>query len=103
MAEEEFFCCCRYHCVISLIITTVKFVQGGATVVVETAGGIGKTIAKILAKLGTIDARIGSILLSILSLLAQGIMFVANNLWILLLAVGMFLYQKWQEWKKLKE
>ena len=57
--------------VISLIITIVKFATGGATVIAKTAGGIGKTIAKLLTKPGPIDANIGSIMLSILSLLAQ--------------------------------
>ena len=85
--------------VISLIITIVKFAPGGATVVAKTAGGIGKTIAKILAKLSPIASNIGSIILSILSLLAQSLMFVANNLWIILIAVGMFLYREWRNKK----
>ena len=80
--------------VISLIITIVKVASGGATVVARTANGIGKTIAKILAKHGLIAANIGSIILSILSLLAQRLMFVANNLWIILIAVGVFLYRE---------
>ena len=85
--------------IISLIITIVKFAQGSATVVPKTTGGIRKTIAKILAKLGPIAANIGCIILSILSLLAQGLMFVGNNLWIILIAVGMFLYREWKNKK----
>ena len=83
------------------MIGIIKLASGGATVVAKTAGGIGKTIAKFLAKLRPFFASIGNIILSILSRLAQGLMFVANNLWIILIAVGMFLYRELRSlWKK---
>ena len=65
-----------------------------------TAKGVssfGQSVVKVLKKLGPVFAALGSILMTALGILSQGLMFFANNLWILLVLLAMFL------WKVLKK
>ena len=72
--------------VFSIIFAVVKLAKRGTVAAAKGVHGIGKGIAKFLAKFGPIMASIGSFIISLMSFLAQGIMWVANNLWILLVA-----------------
>lgn len=82
--------------VCSLVFTIIKLTKGAAVSAAKTTSGVGKTIAKILAKLGLIAANVGSMILTLFSLLAQEIMWVSNNLWVILVAIGMFLWKKFK-------
>ena len=82
--------------VFSIIFAVIKLTKGVAVSTAKTAHGIGKTIAKILAKLGPIAAAVGSLILSAMSYAAQGLMFLVNNLWILLVALVGWLYNEYR-------
>ena len=83
--------------VFSIIFAVVKLTKGVAVATAKTAHGAGKTIAKILAKLGPIAAAVGSLILSTMSYLAQGMMFLVNNLWIFLVAILGWLYNEYKK------
>ena len=57
--------------------TTVQTVARGTY-------AFGKGVAKILSKLGPIFSALGSILLTVLSIGSPALMWISNNLWILL-------------------
>ena len=81
--------------VFSIIFAVVKLSKGAAAQTAKTMHSIGKTIGRILSKFGPMIASIGSFIISLLSFLAQLIMWVANNLWILLIAVVGYLWKKY--------
>ena len=79
------------------IFTVLKFTRAAAKAATKTTSGIGKSIANFLKKFGPSIAGIGSLIFSLLNLLAQGVMWIANNLWILLLALIGFLYNEYKK------
>ena len=82
--------------IFSVVYGIVAWTKGAAVATAKAAHSTGKTIAKILAKLGPIMASIGSFVISLLSYLSQGVLWLANNLWILLLALVGFLYNEYK-------
>ena len=81
--------------VLSIIFTVIKLTSGAVKKAAEMTHSIGKTIARILAKFGPLMVSVGSFIISLLSFLAQGMMWVANNLWILLVALVDYLWNKY--------
>ena len=81
--------------VFSVVYGIVAWTKGAAVATAKATHSFGKTIAKILAKLGPIAASIGSFVISLLSYLSQGVLWLANNLWILLLALVGYLYNEY--------
>ena len=86
--------------VFSIIFAVVKLTKNSVATAAKGAHKAGKTTARILAKLGPIAAAIGSFILSLMSFLALGIMWIANNLWILLVAVIGYLYNEYGRRRK---
>ena len=82
--------------VFTVVYGIVAWTKGAAVATAKAGYSVGKTIAKILAKLGPIAAAIGSFVISLMSYLSQGILWLANNLWILLLALLGFLYNEYR-------
>ena len=62
----------------------------------------GQSVVKVLKKLGPVFAAIGSILLTALGIISQALMFLANNLWILLVFLVMFLWKMFEKYFKKK-
>ena len=83
----------------SIVFAVVKLTKGAAVATAKTTHSVGKTIARILArilaKFGPVMPSVGSFIISLLSFLAQGIMWVGNNLWVLLIALVMYLWEKY--------
>ena len=73
----------------------VKLTKGAAVATAKATHSVGKTIARILAKFGPMMASVGNFIISLLSFLAQGIMWVANNLWVLLIALVVYVWEKY--------
>ena len=66
--------------VFSIVFARIKLSKGTVERTAKATHSLGKTIGKILAKFGPMMASVGSFIISLLSFLAQGIMWVANNL-----------------------
>ena len=81
--------------VFSIVFTVIKLTSGAVKKAAETTHSIGKTIARILAKFGPLMVSVGSFIISLMSFLAQGMMWVANNLWILFVALIGYLWNKY--------
>ena len=68
---------------------------------VQTVGrgtyAFGKGVAKILSKLGPLFSALGSILMAVLRFASQALMWISNNLWILLVFLAMFLRKKFNK------
>ena len=64
--------------------------RSGVRSVPEGTYKFGKGIAKKLSKLGPIFSAIGSVLLTMLNIGSQALMWLSNNLWILLVALVLF-------------
>ena len=85
---------------VSIVIAVLKLTGKGITAAAKATHETGKGIARFLAKLGPIMASIGSFVISLMSYLARGLMFIASNLWILLLALLGFLYNEYSKRRK---
>ena len=81
----------------SFIASIIMAVRNAVKTVAKGTSSFGQSVVKVLKKLGPVFAAIGSILMTALGILSQGLMFLANNLWILLVLLVMFL------WKVLKK
>ena len=53
----------------------------------------GKAVVKVLSKLGPVFSALGNILMSVLGLVSKALMWLGNNLWMLLLLFVMFLWK----------
>ena len=84
---------------ISIVIAVLKLTGKGITAAAKATHETGKGIARFLAKFGPIMASIGSFIISLMSYLARGLMFIASNLWILLIALVGFLYNEYRRRK----
>ena len=81
----------------SFIASIIMAVRNAVKTVAKGVSTFGQSVVKVLKKLGPVFAALGSILMTALGILSQGLMFLANNLWILLVLFAMFL------WKYLKK
>ena len=86
--------------VFSIVFAVVKLTKGTVEQTAKATHSIGKTIGKILARFGHMMTSVGSFIISLLSFLAQGIMWVANNLWVLFVALVMYAWNKWKSQRK---
>ena len=59
--------------------------------IAKGAYDLGKGIVKVLSKLGPLFSALGSILLAVLGVASQALMWISNNLWILLVLLVMYL------------
>ena len=77
--------------IIAVVATTLRT---GVQVVARGSYGLGKGIAKILSKLGALFSALGSIIMSILGAALQALMWLSNNLWVLLVFLVMFVWRR---------
>ena len=61
----------------------------------QAASKFGKALANLAKKFGPILSAIGTLVSKVLTLGAQGILFLAQNLWILVLALTYFIYNEY--------
>ena len=79
----------------SFIASIIMAVRNAVKTVAKGTSTFGQSVVKVLKKLGPVFATIGSILTTVLGLLGNGLMFLANNLWILLVLLVMFLWERY--------
>jgi Fe2+ transport system protein B len=61
----------------------------------QAASKFGKALANLAKKFGPILSAIGTLVSKVLTLGVQGILFLAQNLWILVLALTYFIYNEY--------
>jgi hypothetical protein len=75
----------------TVIMTGRSALKRGA----QAASKFGKAVANLAKKFGPILSAIGTLVSKVLTLGAQGILFLAQNLWILVLALTYFIYNEY--------
>jgi hypothetical protein len=63
----------------------------------QAVSKFGKAVANVVKKLGPVLSAIGTLVSKVLTLGAQGILFLAQNLWILVLALTYFIYNEYRK------
>ena len=86
----------------SFIASIIMAVRNAVKTVAKGTSSFGQSVVKVLKKLGPVFAAIGSILLTALGIISQALMFLANNLWILLVFLAMFLWKMYEKYFKKK-
>ena len=76
----------------SFIAAMITVLRKTIQTVAKGAYNFGKSLVKVLSKLGPVFSALGNIVLTALSLLSKGLMWLGNNLWLLLVLVLMFLW-----------
>ena len=79
-----------------IIAVVATAFRTGVQAVARGTYSFGKGVAKILSKLGSIFSALGSILTTILSIGSRALMWLSNNLWVLLVFVAMFLWRSFK-------
>ena len=86
----------------SFIASIIMAVRNAVKSAAKGVSSFGQSVVKVLKKLGPVFAAIGSILLTALGIISQGLMFLANNLWILLVLLAMILWKYFGKYFKRK-
>jgi hypothetical protein len=63
----------------------------------QAVSKFGKAVANVVKKLGPVLSAIGTLVSKVLTLGARGILFLAQNLWILVLALTYFIYNEYHK------
>ena len=75
----------------SIIATLVTALRSTARAVARGTFSFGKAVVKVLSKLGPVFSALGNIILTLLGFVSKGLMWLGNNLWLLLVLLVMFL------------
>ena len=84
--------------IITIIVDTRKALIKGA----QATGKFAKAVYNLGKKLGALLAPILNVIAQALSWGAEGLAWLANNLYILVIAVPWFIYDRYKEWRKRK-
>ena len=86
----------------SFIAAMVTVLRKTVQTAAKGAFSFGKAVVKVLSKLGPVFSALGSVIMSLLGIASKALMWLGNNLWILLVFLVMFLWKVGEKYFKKK-
>ena len=86
----------------SLIAVLATALTNTIRTVAKGAFSFGKAVVKVLSKLGPVFSALGSVIMTLLGIASKALMWLGNNLWVLLVFLVMFLWRVFEKYRKRK-
>ena len=86
----------------SLIAVLATALRNTVRTVAKGAFSFGKAVVKVLSKLGPVFSALGNVIMTLLGIASKALMWLGNNLWILLVFLVMFLLKVFEKYRNKK-
>ena len=87
----------------SLIAVLATALRKTIQTVAKGAFSFGKAVVKVLSKLGPVFTALGNVIMTLLGIASKALMWLGNNLWILLVFLVMFLWKMFEKYRSNKK
>ena len=83
----------------SLIAVLATALRNTIRTVAKGAFSFGKAVVKVLSKLGPLFSALGNVIMALLGIASKTLMWLGNNLWVLLVFLVMFLWKVFEKYR----